>query len=254
MKQVDGANVRKIMTTINLVTLFIVALFCNHAYSLTKDSVLQELASPWTTEAKNPLLIGSGLTFASILVAHQVENPMQKDTAEDKPLGKFSHVGDWMGRLIPNVLYWGSMKISYWNSDNVESNRYAEGMFKATLYSGLICSILKYAVREPRPNGRSRNSFPSGHTTSAFAFAATVGANHGWKWGIPAYSIATLVAASRMNDNAHWLHDVIAGATLGIGYGLGINYLLNSEALKQNIVIYPTYYHSQAGVAVTYLY
>jgi hypothetical protein len=38
-----------------------------------------------------------------------------------------------------------------------------------------------------------------------------------------AYSLAGFVAYSRMNDNQHWLHDVLAGATIGTSYGVGIS-------------------------------
>jgi membrane-associated phospholipid phosphatase len=66
-----------------------------------------------------------------------------------------------------------------------------------------------------------------------------VGAEHGVAWGVPAYAIATLVGVSRVNDNAHYPHDVIAGATVGIAYGLGLYYLdhkktSTSEAKVEN--------------------
>jgi hypothetical protein len=61
------------------------------------------------------------------------------------------------------------------------------------------------------------SSFPSGHTTVAFA-AATVFAieykNRPW---IPvfAYSAATLIGLSRITENKHWASDVLVGAALG---------------------------------------
>jgi membrane-associated phospholipid phosphatase len=36
-----------------------------------------------------------------------------------------------------------------------------------------------------------------------------------WRWG--AYVIATIVAAERVAENAHWLSDTVAAAALGIG-------------------------------------
>ena len=110
-------------------------------------------------------------------------------------------------------------------------------MVKSTLYSVFLTSALKYTVREPRPsNGNERNSFPSGHSTTAFAFASVVGAEHEWYWGALAYSLAGLVAFSRMNDNRHYIHDVVAGATIGMSYGLGLYFRKsnNSSLNKQN--------------------
>jgi hypothetical protein len=67
-------------------------------------------------------------------------------------------------------------------------------------------------------NGKRINSsFPSGHTTVAFA-AATVFAmeykNHPFV-PILSYSAATLIGLSRITENKHWITDVVAGAALG---------------------------------------
>lgn len=78
-------------------------------------------------------------------------------------------------------------------------------------YTGLI----KVAVRRERPNGEDDRSFPSGHASNAFALAAVAESHYGWKVGIPAYSLASLVAISRTQRNKHYLSDVLAGATLG---------------------------------------
>jgi membrane-associated phospholipid phosphatase len=96
-------------------------------------------------------------------------------------------------------------------------------MFKATAYAASVTTILKYTIREPRPNDHSiRNSFPSGHSTTAFAFGGYVTAEHGWGWGSAAILLSTFTAYSRINDNAHRLHDVTAGATIGWVYGWGM--------------------------------
>ena len=63
----------------------------------------------------------------------------------------------------------------------------------------------------------SYSSFPSGHTTVAFA-AATVFAkeyNNTPIVGVIAYSAATLVGLSRITENVHWASDVFVGATVG---------------------------------------
>ena len=60
-------------------------------------------------------------------------------------------------------------------------------------------------------------SFPSGHTMTAFALATGVSDEvHSLPVTIGMYSLATGVAWSRMNDNKHWLTDVVAGAAIGI--------------------------------------
>lgn len=77
---------------------------------------------------------------------------------------------------------------------------------------------LKQASRRDRPEG-SGLSFPSGHTAMAFASATVLQRHFGWKVGIPAYAIASYVAASRVQTQRHYLSDVAFGAALGIVAG-----------------------------------
>lgn len=55
--------------------------------------------------------------------------------------------------------------------------------------------VLKPTVNEKRPNG-GKWSFPSGHTASAFSSASFLQMRYGWKYGIPAYALATVVGYS----------------------------------------------------------
>jgi membrane-associated phospholipid phosphatase len=79
--------------------------------------------------------------------------------------------------------------------------------------------LLKVAVNRTRPSGPSSrigSSFPSGHTTTAIALATVIEKHAGWKAGVPAYAVASLVAASRVRYNQHYLSDVVAGATVAL--------------------------------------
>jgi membrane-associated phospholipid phosphatase len=75
---------------------------------------------------------------------------------------------------------------------------------------------LKFTIDEKRPNG-DKQSFPSGHASISFASAEFLRKRYGWKYGIPAYVVATFVAFSRAESKQHYTHDVIAGAAIGIG-------------------------------------
>lgn len=80
--------------------------------------------------------------------------------------------------------------------------------------------ILKYAIDKPRPEGRTDgHAFPSGHTSFAFAGAAFLQRRYGWKFGIPAYALASFVGYSRIEgyNDRHDGWDVLAGAAVGIG-------------------------------------
>ncbi|MFI5188388.1 MAG: phosphatase PAP2 family protein [Chitinophagales bacterium] len=67
-------------------------------------------------------------------------------------------------------------------------------------------------------NGKGTNSsFPSGHTTVAFAVATVFAMEYRDRPLIPilSYSAATLIGLSRITENQHWITDVVAGAALG---------------------------------------
>ncbi len=79
---------------------------------------------------------------------------------------------------------------------------------------------LKKLTKKKRPEGRELyDSFPSGHTSSAFSGASFIQRRYGNKYGIPAYILATIVAVSRTEapDGYHDFWDVSAGALIGIG-------------------------------------
>lgn len=226
--------------------LIVLIYLSNTPLSLAEDAFIEEekeesswsqtawenMKSPVTTDAKYALLGGSALLAGVLIFEDQLIDPTQEESVEHKPLGKYSKVGDLAGQLVPNAVYTlGMLSYGYFQSDQKALLR-SYNMFQSTLYAVFVTTVLKFTVREPRPtNSNERTSFPSGHTTSAFAFASYVGCRHSWPWGLAAYAMAGFVGYSRINDNRHYLHDVIAGATIGESFGLGIC-LLEKEREK----------------------
>ena len=76
--------------------------------------------------------------------------------------------------------------------------------------------LLKYSVREKRPNSNNKDSFPSGHTSSAFAGASFIHKRYGLKYAILPYIAAVYTGYSRVHTNRHHPIDVYAGAAIGI--------------------------------------
>lgn len=199
----------------------ILSFFClsngAHAESLL-STFGNDMASPLNHSAIWITAAGTAATFATMPLDDQVRD----QAVAHKPMGKYSRWGDFGGRMIPNCEYIVAELLASAMGSPRAAKR-AEYMFRVSLDSAITTTILKYTTREYRPNGSAkRNSFPSGHATSAFAFASVVAYEHPWYVGVPAYAFAGAVGYSRINDNAHWLHDVVAGATVGIAYGIGI--------------------------------
>lgn len=211
-----------------------------------------ELASPWTTAARPWLLWGTALTIG-FLATEDNGNKTQEQMAIDKPLGDWAEVGDYAGRLIPNALYLGGMYTAYWITKDKKYKKHGLIMLKASAYAGGASTILKGLIKEQRPNkGKDWTSFPSGHTTTAFAFASVVAAEHGfWPYGLGATLLATLSGVSRMNDNMHHEHDVMAGATIGTVFGLGVSYINQAFDKKEaGIAVVPMLEDGFAGAHI----
>lgn len=84
------------------------------------------------------------------------------------------------------------------------------------LTMGILVNGIKRTVNEKRPDSSAHNSFPSGHTATAFMGAELVRIEYGVEYGIGAYVIACSVGLLRLYNNRHWLNDVVAGAGIGI--------------------------------------
>ncbi len=103
--------------------------------------------------------------------------------------------------------------------------------------SQIFTSGVKFLTKRKRPDEELTNpwnsSFPSGHTSGAFATATILSFRHR-NLRIPLYTWATLVGFSRIYLNRHWTTDVIAGALIGITAGF-ITYNLKKRILEFKI-------------------
>jgi membrane-associated phospholipid phosphatase len=105
-----------------------------------------------------------------------------------------------------------------------------------------ITEILKYTIRRDRPfitypditkkSAARGPSFPSGHTSSAFALATSLSLSYP-KWYVIAssYTYASTVAFSRMDLGVHYPSDVLAGALVGAG-SAWLTYVVNKKLSK----------------------
>ena len=111
---------------------------------------------------------------------------------------------------------------------------------------------LKSITKVERPDATSNNSFPSGHTATAFMGAEFLYQEYKdvsiW-YGVSGYAIATFTGTFRIYNNRHWLTDVVAGAGIGIlsakaGYWLfpAVNKLFASKSNPSKKSAFIPYY------------
>ncbi|MDP9084916.1 MAG: phosphatase PAP2 family protein [Pseudomonadota bacterium] len=111
-----------------------------------------------------------------------------------------------------------------------DSDGYREtwALIEAGVLSSITAQLLGYAGGRERPDATTSpnewrhggDSFPSSHTTAAFAigtvFAESGNDEYRWVRRIIGYGVAGGTAYVRVRDNVHWLSDTVAGTALGI--------------------------------------
>lgn len=129
--------------------------------------------------------------------------------------------------------------------NNVPVRKLGLETIEAVGYAGIITTVLKSIVGRSRPytnEGKAHfrpfnvhaayTSFPSGHSTVAFAVSTVLANNTDNTYlKILCYTASTLVVASRIYHNAHWLSDTIAGSA--IGYFVG-DFVSEHDSINKN--------------------
>lgn len=123
--------------------------------------------------------------------------------------------------LLGGFEAWGEL-----GGDTRAKNVAMDGVAASIIASGLITPSLKFVVGRERPDTTPATfkfrpfsgsySFPSGHATQAFAVATVIAENYP-KWWVEtlAYGSAALIGYARIEQNAHYASDVVAGSLIG---------------------------------------
>lgn len=171
-------------------------------------SLAVQAEKPSFKKWKTPLALGiaSGITY----------NPFAKKIqTKIVAAGQVTPLDDYI-LYGPAAMYVGLSVFEYKNKEEAFDQA---GVF--ILGTGIYVAAtqgLKAAITEARPDG-TENTFPSGHTATAF-FGATVLAheyrNTHPEFVIAGYTLATATGALRIANNKHWVTDVLMGSAIGI--------------------------------------
>jgi len=169
----------------------------------------------WTNLA---ILAAGGLGAA---VGHSSDAAVTRSLSGSPRMGSFFRIGETAGGARTQLAaalgtyaigkISGQHKVALVGADLIQSQILAQTMTAA----------VKMGVGRTRPDG-TQYSFPSGHSSVSFATATVLQRDLGWKVGVPAYGLATYVAASRIQDKRHFLSDVTFGAAIGIVAGRSV--------------------------------
>ena len=169
-----------------------------------------------------------GAALGAIAFAHQYDDDVREhfETVTVAP-GTKPDTHD--GRdAAPAVLALGGTWIAAAIGDEDGGRREAGTMLEAAAFSSAAGYALKQLTsaraartRRPTPDawGEDGDSFPSLHTTAAFAIGTVLAESgndrHRWLRRTLGYGLAVGTAYARMDHDAHWLSDTVAGAGLG---------------------------------------
>ena len=124
---------------------------------------------------------------------------------------EFHHRYDDYTQYVPLAATWG-LKLAGVQSRSSWKELTVSNVFSAALMAGFV-NTLKYTTKETRPDNTSNNSFPSGHTATAFMCATILHKEYGMKspwYSIGGYTLAGLTGVTRQLNNRHWIGDVPA--------------------------------------------
>ncbi len=182
-----------------------------------RSFVLAELRDDIMYLLKQPdfYLVVGGLTIAPSAFENESLD-LNRKWVNSQSADWFFEFGDAMGSaLVPLVVSFGSYSLGK-IEHSPEAESFGSDLLRTEAINGLLTVAFKAGINRKRPDG-TRYSYPSGHTSTAFTSAGVIYTHFGPVWGLPAYVIASYVGLSRLQENKHYLTDVIGGAILG-GY------------------------------------
>jgi len=212
---------------------------------VTSSSVLKDagdlFAAPFHMDKQAAVTtLGAGILIGSSMI--WLDDDLARMAAQPNPPAPYAYarslskVASWYGRNGKNAFVvlgavTGAVALGGVIADDDEVLTTSAIMAESVLFSTGITYVSKIVTGRARPRTgegphkfewfvsptrKDHVSFPSGHTSSAFALAGAAAGRHpNWYVEVPAYLFAAAAGIQRIDADAHWLSDVLAGGFLG---------------------------------------
>jgi membrane-associated phospholipid phosphatase len=211
---------------------------------------------------RNDWLLAGGLTslvVASATLDHQIQVEATESTSSERHT--FTKRAQFLG-AEGSFLVLGGFETYGYLADSPRAKAVAmDGVTASIIASGLITPLIKLSAGRARPDRSDHSfdfrpfsgnySFPSGHTTQAFAVASVI-ASHYDQWWIQgcAFGLASVVGYARIEQNGHFASDVVAGAIIGTVVGRTIVNRHNKPK-EGAVAVTPYFSGEESGIQIS---
>jgi hypothetical protein len=194
---------------------------------LVWDDTVSMATAPVRWDGDDWLRVGGAVAAVAVTVPfdRSIRKSVQarRTVRADRFFSQWQNLGNnYSFVVLGGFELWGEM------GENTNAKNVAmDGLAASIIASGLIVPTLKFTVGRDRPSSNqgtykfspftSNISFPSGHAAQAFAVATVIANHYPQPWvGALAYTSAALVGYARIEQDAHFASDVVAGAIIGV--------------------------------------
>ena len=224
-----------------------------------------------TNPGVKPYKVMDDLTFAGIplFVAGIIAKGEKKSFRQNTGENKHTLVTDFKTEIDNYTQFFGPVMATGLKIAGVEGRsdwgRYLASTAMSYGFMALFVNSIKYTAKEMRPDGSTRNSWPSGHTATAFVGATILHKEYGltrspW-YSVAGYGVATATGVMRVLNNRHWVSDVLSGAGVGIisgelAYAMsdlifkGKGLLRGDAISERSIIDHPSFFSISMGLGL----
>ena len=189
----------------------------------------------YQTDTGISLMVSAGF-FTMAAITYSDEGVMNRKKVRDeinRYLPNYENTIDDLTQYVPYVATYA------FDAFGIKSRhqllRKTTTMATALALNGIVVHTMKGLIDEERPDGSANNSFPSGHTTTAFMGAHIFHKEYRHLspyYTVGAYGLAAFTGVFRQLNNRHWISDVMMGAGLGISL-TELAYFINGAIYKE---------------------
>ena len=237
--------------------------------ALTSEVQKYQLTWMRTNEGVKPYKFMEDLTFAGVplFVAGIIAKSEKKSFRQNTKDNKHTLLTDFKTGIDDYSQFFGPVMTTGLKIAGVEGRSdWGRYLASTAMSYGIMAAFvngIKYTAKEMRPDGSTANSWPSGHTATAFVGATILHKEYGmtrspW-YSVAGYGVATATGVMRVLNNRHWVSDVLSGAGIGM-FSTELAYafsdllfkergLLRSDISSEKSIIYnPSFFSISMGI------